>query len=80
MFNGPVFAKNMILNRTAGGGTHVLSEFEAYEQSLDVVQEYYSQRGEIFNLRSDVYLWGYYQAQRNGILTTVFTQEMPTRY
>lgn len=80
MFNGPVFAKNILLNRTAGGGTRVLGQTEIADPSLDISQDYYSQRGEIFNLRSDVYLWGYYQAQRNGILTTVFTQEMPTRY
>jgi hypothetical protein len=82
LFNGPVFAEKAILNRTAGGGTAAASwnTSNTSNLSLSVGQSNYAIRGEIFNLRSDVYLWGYYQAQRNGILTTVFSQELPTRY
>ena len=102
MFNGPVFAKSIILNRTAGGGTKVLGAAEQWNsssggghgrydwwyghvqqssgQTLAIDATTYAQRGEIFNLRADTYLWAYYQAQRNGILTTVFTKELPTRY
>jgi hypothetical protein len=83
LFNGPVFAKNMILNRTAGAGTQTLgaNQYWGYGMpNLYIDGSSYSQRGEIFNLRSDAYLWGYYQAQRSGILTTVFTHELPTRY
>ncbi len=102
MFNGPVFAKNIILNRTAGGGTKVLGAAEQWGssssggqgrwdwwggnvqqssgQTLAIDATTYAQRGEIFNLRADTYLWAYYQAQRNGILTTVYSKELPTRY
>ena len=79
VINGPVTTKNLILNRTAGAGTQP-SRFNYSGTSLQANDAYYVQRGEIFNLRPDAYLWGYYQAQRNGIITTVYSHEYPTRY
>lgn len=79
VINGPVVANEITLNRTAGAGT-TPAEYYSKKASLSVEDAYYAQRGEIFNLRSDAYLWGYYQAQRNGILTTVYSKELPTRY
>lgn len=91
IFNNPVIANKIILNRTAGAGTEVYGtspdvfrpKFKTpyrTKTGLEVEDRFYSQRGEIFNLRADSYYWSYYQAQRNGILTTVFTKELPTRY
>ena len=83
MINGPVFANKMILNRTAGAGTAVANVVGSYKDirtRLKVNGDYANQRAEIFNLRSDSYLWGYYQAQRSSIMTTVFSRELPTRY
>ncbi len=77
--NGPVVTREIALNRTAGAGT-VPAEYNNRYASLRVDDAYYVVRGEIFNLRSDAYLWGYYQAQRNGVLTTVYSKELPTRY
>lgn len=71
--NAPVYAKKIILNRTYGGGG----------QSGDdesTIKSRFVQRGEIFNLRSDAYYWAYYQSQRNRILTTVYSRELPSRY
>ncbi len=66
IINGAVYAKEIILNRTYGGGGNSIGKFV--------------QRAEVFNLRSDVYYWAYYQSQRNRILTTVYSRELPTRY
>ena len=63
--NGPVYATSAILNRTFGGGNSA---------------DKFVQRAEIFNLRSDAYYWAYYQSQRNRILTTVYSRELPVRY
>lgn len=64
--NGPVYASSVVLNRTYGGGSNSTDKFV--------------QRAEVFNLRSDAYYWAYYQSQRNRILTTVYSRELPTRY
>ena len=64
--NGAVYAKEIVLNRTYGGGSDSIDKF--------------IQRAEIFNLRSDAYYWAYYQSQRNRILTTVYSRELPVRY
>ena len=66
VINGFVYAKKAILNRTYGGGGNNINKFV--------------QRGEIFNLRPDAFYWSFYQSQRNRILTTVYSRELPTRY
>ncbi len=71
--NGAVYAKKMILNRTFGGGGQS-------GDNADTIKSRFVQRGEVFNLRSDIYYWAYYQSQRNRILTTVYSRELPTRY
>ena len=35
---------------------------------------------EIYNLRSDSYIWAYHVAQANSSLTTVYSQELPPRF
>ena len=71
--NGAVYAKEIILNRTYGGGGQS-------GDSESTIKTRFSQRSEIINLRSDAYYWAYYQSQRNRILTTVYARELPTRY
>ena len=66
VINGFAYAKKAILNRTFGGGGDNVNKFV--------------QRGEVFNLRADAFYWSFYQSQRNRILTTVFSRELPTRY
>ena len=66
VINGFAYAKKAILNRTFGGGGDNVNKFV--------------QRGEVFNLRADAFYWSFYQSQRNRILTTVYSRELPTRY
>jgi|GEM_PF-4837936 hypothetical protein len=60
--NGPVYANNIKLFRTAGS-------FEAGQKGY----------AEWFNLRPDVYMWGYHQSEQNGAPVTTFTQELAPR-
>lgn len=62
--NGPVFASQVLLNRTYGAGTGNAS----------------IQPSEIFNLRSDTYLWAYAQAQRFSQAVTTYSRELAPRY
>ncbi|MCL1839634.1 hypothetical protein FWF89_01355 [Candidatus Saccharibacteria bacterium] len=62
--NGPVFANELILNRTAGAGIGSESIVPA----------------EIFNLRADTFLWAYNQAQRFSQAVTTYTRELAPRY
>lgn len=62
--NGPVFASKILLNRTAGAGTGSSSIRPA----------------EIFNLRTDVYLWAFSQAQNFSQAVTVYSREMAPRF
>ena len=71
--NGAVYAKEIVLNRTYGGGGQS-------GDSEGTIKSRFAQRGEIINLRSDAYYWAYYQSQRNRILTTVYARELPSRY
>ena len=71
--NGAVYAKEIVLNRTYGGGGQS-------GDSEGTIKSRFAQRGETINLRSDAYYWAYYQSQRNRILTTVYARELPSRY
>lgn len=76
VFNGPVLAKNLNLRRSFGSDPmigHRVGTFNA--PSLKEAA------GEIFNLRSDVYLWGYAQAGRyDSSYTESYTRELAPRY
>lgn len=61
--NGPVMAKKLYLLRTGGSGPA--------DESGDPA--------EIFNLRSDAYLWASARAAGNGRVQTVYTTELPPR-
>ncbi|MBR3163857.1 hypothetical protein IKF15_00925 [Candidatus Saccharibacteria bacterium] len=85
IINGPVYANQIKLQRTGGGGAPAYSIDTGLAASGDanaakIRPENFSQRAEIFNLRSDAYLWGFYQSERNAAATTTSTQELPVRY
>lgn len=62
--NGPVMAQHLWLRRTAGADTGAASGDPA----------------EVFNLRSDAYLWANGQIQGSGRAQTVYTKELPPRF
>ncbi len=63
-FDGPVFAKKVILNRTAGAN-----------YGNDSIK-----RAEIFNLNMATYLWSYYQMTNYSQAITTYSRELPSRY
>jgi hypothetical protein len=62
--NGPIFAKSIISNRTAGAGQGNAS----------------INPGEVFNLRPDTYLWALNQARNFHQAITTFQRNLPPRY
>ena len=62
--NGPVMAKRLFLQRTAGSGTGLASNEPA----------------EILNLRADAYLWAIDQAGGQGSIRTLKTDELAPRF
>ena len=62
--NGPVMTDKLYLYRTAGS------------ESGDASGE----PAEVFNLRSDAYLWALLQAKNGNHIRTVYTTELPPRY
>lgn len=62
--NGPVMAQRLFLRRTAGSNKGV---------------DHSGDPAEIFNLRSDTYLWAYSRATSSGRVQTVYTTELPPR-
>lgn len=94
--NGPVFAKSITLNRTGGaypnvgnfGTSNVLrkdlsgkTELNSYGYVVNKANPNGSVTpAEIFNLRPDVYLWAYSQAQRFSQASVTYTRELAPRY
>ena len=64
LFDGPVFTKRIILNRTAGA--------EVQDRSIE--------RAEIFNLNMANYLWSFDQMTQYNQAVTTYSRELPTRY
>ena len=64
VFTGPVIAKKITLNRTAGA--------ESGKESV--------KRAEIFYLGMDNYLWSYGQMGRYNQAITTYSRELPVRY
>lgn len=62
--NGPVIANTLLMLRTGGADQGVLAGDPA----------------EVFNFRSDAYLWALSQGETSGRVTTVSTKELPPRY
>jgi hypothetical protein len=64
VINGPVMAKKMYFQRTAGANQGAAS----------------SDPAEVINLRPDAYLWGISHNATSGRLTTVYETELPPRF
>jgi hypothetical protein len=64
IINGPVMAGQIKLHRTYGAGTGSASATPA----------------EIFNLRTDTYMWAYYQAQEFSQSIVTYSREVAPRY
>lgn len=76
VFNGPVLAKNLNLRRSFGSDPAI-----NYRVSTFGAPSLKQAAGEIFNLRSDIYLWGYAQAGRyDSSYTESYTRELAPRY
>lgn len=94
IINGPVFADNIKLNRTAGAYDGPGSGIDAGKDlsssggntfpagvSGSTDSDYGSETpAEIFNLRPDVYLWTYSQSDRYTQAVVTYTRELAPRY
>ena len=86
--NGPVFAKSIALKRTAGNTHGFLSteEVNVLDRSIgsigtaDDANKGSASPAEIFNLRADVYIWAYTQAERYSEAVVTYTRELAPRY
>lgn len=89
IINGPVFANEIYLYRTAGAYTN----YDRITGTLRSVGPNTNRSGlndlsddgsitpaEIFNLRPDAYLWSYHQSQNYSQATVTYTRELPPRY
>ena len=80
IINGPVIAKSLTLDRTAGANpgsgnpdtSNVLYKNLANDGSITP--------GEIFNLRPDTLFWAYGQSQRFSQANVTYTRELAPRY
>ncbi|MBQ3305929.1 hypothetical protein IJH02_00625 [Candidatus Saccharibacteria bacterium] len=79
IFNGPVFAKTLTLNRTAGAypGVNSIGKIK-YNENLANTGSITP--AEIFNLRPDAYYWAYNQANRLSQATIVYMRELAPRF
>jgi len=75
VFNGPVIARQINLNRSYGSDP-LISRTSTFGTPSSKQAP-----AEIFNLRADSYLWGYAQASRyNSSYNEVYTRELAPRY
>lgn len=73
--NGPIIAKNVIPNRSAG------ADPITYGVDGRVDGDARATSGEVFNLSADTYLWAYAQAGRyDSSYSEAYTRELPPRY
>ena len=88
VINGPVFANHIDLLRTAGAfhGYADTSESTSLKRSIGATGSSDDKNkgsiapAEIFNLRADVYIWAYNQAQRYSEAVVTYTRELAPRY
>ncbi len=75
VFNGPVYAARLKLNRSFGSDPLISRRGTFNDQSQKETP------AEIFNLRADTYLWAYAQAGRyDSSYTESYSRELPPRY
>lgn len=78
--NGPIIAKNVKLNRTAGSDPITYDDISRMSTSANVADRR-TIPGEVFNLSASTYLWAYAQASRLGSsYTEAYSRELPPRY
>ena len=85
VFNGPVIAHGLKLNRTFGADPLTSKDKgETYNAMFNTNGSNKSTKeapAEIFNLRADAYLWAYAQAGRyDSSYTESYSRELPPRY
>lgn len=78
--NGPVYAGDLALNRTAGANGGSGYSEGAMTQVQNLANDGSITPAEIFNLRPDVYYWSYAQAQRYSQAVVTYTRELAPRY
>ena len=87
--NGPVFAKHIDLLRTAGAfhGYADTTNSSVLNRSIGATGDGATDAkkgsvapAEIFNLRSDVYIWAYNQAERYSEAVVTYMRELAPRY
>ena len=80
IFNGPVMASSLILNRSFGSDPDTATGIGVAptNRSIDSSRE---APAEIFNLRADTYLWAYAQSSRyDSSFTESYSRELAPRY
>lgn len=90
--NGPVFTKNLLLNRTHGGGGNSLMITDGFynrftsstssngTNSVSTDKKAFSSPAEIFTISPEVYIWAYSEGTRFSQATTTYQRELPARY
>ncbi len=83
--NGPVYANNLSLNRTAGGGGYTYIRNSPTSWTRTYVSSSNNKKanatpGEVFNISPEVYYWTFHEATRFSQATTTYQRELPTRY
>ena len=80
---GPVFARKLILNRTAGSHTGG-GRTGAHPLQTGPTGTYYAEGSihpaEVFTLRADAYFWAYRQSLSGGQAYMVYSREIAPRY
>ena len=80
---GPVFARKLILNRTAGSHTGG-GRAGAHPLQTGPTSTYYAEGSihpaEVFTLRADAYFWAYRQSLSGGQAYMVYSREIAPRY
>ena len=90
--NGPVFTKNLYLNRTfgaggdsqiahdAGGDQYWVTLSENGTGNFGTDKNVIAQPAEVFTISPEVYMWAYAEGTRFSQATTTYQRELPTRY
>ena len=80
---GPVFARKLVLNRTAGSHTDG-GRAGAHPLQTGPTGTYYAEGSihpaEVFTLRADAYFWAYRQSLSGGQAYMVYSREIAPRY
>lgn len=80
IINGPVVAKSLSLNRTAGANPGSGAEDTSNVLYKNLANDGSVTPGEIFNLRPDTLYWAYGQSQRFSQANVTYTRELAPRY